>query len=62
MIFPKYDYSKEIINASRHNFCTPREEVELNLRKWDEGSTEDPSTIESNTVIKQTEEFEPPLI
>lgn len=62
MVFPETDYSKEIIDASRKAFCTPREKVEENLKKWDEGSTEDASKIQANTVIQQAEDFEAPLI
>lgn len=61
MVTPEKDYVREIIEQSREKYCHGREEVEENLKKWDEGSTEPPPK-DINQVIKQAEEFETPLI
>lgn len=61
MKFAERDYTPEIINESRKQFCTPRETVEENLKKWDEGAPES-DTAPSNQVIQEVEEFEMPLI
>ena len=63
MVFPKIDRSKEIREMSREKYCMPREDVEILLRKWDEGGLDaPPDDSETNTVIQQEEDFEMPLI
>jgi len=64
MKFPEHDYSKEIIEASRKAYCTPREKVEEMLTKWDEGAADEPAAKggKKNTVIEEETEFEMPLI
>ncbi len=61
MNYPEVDNSQEIIRLSRAAYCRPKDEVETQLRKWDEGS-EEPPPVDVNTVIKQAEAFEMPLI
>lgn len=55
------DRGKEIIRMSREKYCMPREDVEKNLKKWDEAS-EDDAPVNANDVIKQAEDFDMPLI
>jgi len=62
MVYPEHDFSTEIINESRKHYCMPRELVEEQLRRWDEASTEAPPVSDVNTVIRQVEDFEMPLI
>lgn len=62
MEFPAIDNSAEIIKESRRQFCAPREAVEENLKKWDEGGFAEEGSVVSNNVIQETEEFEVPLI
>ena len=38
---PKENYSKEIIDQSRAKYAKPRAEVEADLKKWDEGASEE---------------------
>jgi hypothetical protein len=56
---PKEDHTKEIIEASRRKYCTPRKEVEEMLMKWDEAASAPPSKEELAAV---EESFEEPLI
>jgi hypothetical protein len=56
---PTEDYTKEIIDASRRKYCTPRAEVEEMLKKWDEAASAPPSKEEIASV---EETFEEPLI
>ncbi|MDD4318937.1 MAG: type IV secretion system DNA-binding domain-containing protein [Candidatus Peribacteraceae bacterium] len=56
---PAEDYTKEIIDASRRKYCTPRKEVEEMLAKWDEAASAPPSKEE---VAMVSETFEEPLI
>jgi hypothetical protein len=60
MNYPKEDFSEQIKNISRDAYCTPREQVEENLNKWDEAD-EGPAP-QSNFVIQQEDDFEMPLI
>jgi hypothetical protein len=43
MKFPEHDYSKEILEASRKNYCTDREDVEAQLKSWDEAGANNQS-------------------
>lgn len=61
MNMPEYNHFDEILAESRKKYCTPREEVEIMLKKWDEGSTEPPPE-DVNKVIQQAEDFDVPLI
>jgi hypothetical protein len=60
MSYNEVDYSKRIIEYSRGQYCKPKEDVETNLRKWDEASDEPVEDV--NSVIKQAEDFDMPLI
>ncbi|NOS67971.1 MAG: type IV secretory system conjugative DNA transfer family protein [Candidatus Peribacteraceae bacterium] len=53
------DWSPEIIAASRRKYCLPREEVEKEMKKWDEAASAPPSKEEQAQVEEQ---FEEPLI
>lgn len=53
-----HDYTKEIIEASRRKYCTPRKAVEEMLLKWDEAASAPPSKEEA--AVEET--FEEPLI
>ncbi len=53
-----FDFTQQIIQASRDQFCTPRAEVEQMLKKWDEAG----EFNESNTGPQEVEDFEEPLI
>ncbi|MFA5829386.1 MAG: type IV secretory system conjugative DNA transfer family protein [Candidatus Gracilibacteria bacterium] len=61
MKFPEVDYTRQIIEASRKKYCNPREKVEENLKRWDEGKLDEPLP-QTNNVIQQAEDFEVPLI
>ena len=53
------DNSKAIIDQSREKYCSPKKNVEEELRKWDEAATEPPSEEELKMV---EEKFEEPII
>jgi predicted nucleic acid-binding protein len=55
-----HDYTREIIEASRRKYCTPRVEVEQMLAAWDEAASVPLSKEE--LVAAGAEEFEEPLI
>ncbi len=55
MNFPKDDLSKEIIAASRKQFCTPRKQVEELLNEWDESGQNDVQTEVDQKSGKNTE-------
>jgi hypothetical protein len=55
---PDKPFIKEIINHSRKTYCTPREDVEKLLSKWDEAG----EFTASNTAPEYEKEFEEPLI
>ncbi|PIZ73388.1 hypothetical protein COY07_02070 [Candidatus Peregrinibacteria bacterium CG_4_10_14_0_2_um_filter_43_11] len=52
------DLTDEIIALSRSKYCTPREEVEKQLSKWDEAG----EFTEENMAPDMEQEFEEPLI
>src|SRR3989344_5647956 len=52
------DCTKEIIAASRRKYCTPRNDVEVMLQKWDEAASAPPKEGE----VSVEEKFEEPLI
>lgn len=52
------DLTQQIIHASRSSFCTPREDVEKILSKWDEAG----DFSEENMAPEMEKEFEEPLI
>jgi hypothetical protein len=66
MVFPENDLTSEIMDESRKKYCTPREQVEELLTKWDEGAPEESGkqngSIHANTVIQEEPAFEMPLI
>lgn len=45
MKFPEHDYSSEILDASRTNYCRAKDEVEELINAWDEAGQ---SGIENN--------------
>jgi hypothetical protein len=53
-----HDYTKEIIDWSRSQYCIPRKNVEEMLAKWDEAASAPPKKEEMNVE----EQFEEPLI
>ena len=53
-----HDYTKQIIEWSRKQYCTPRKTVEEMLAKWDEAASSAPKKEEMNLE----EQFEEPLI
>lgn len=53
-----YDYTKQIIDWSRKTYCTPRDQVEEMLKKWDESASAPPQKED----ISPEEVFEEPLI
>lgn len=57
---PTHDYTQQIIENSRRMYCTPRAEVEEQLKKWDEAASAPPSKEE--VVESSGEAFEEPLI
>jgi len=52
------DFTKEIIENSRKKYCSPREEVEKLLSKWDEAG----DFSDDNVVPELAQPFEEPLI
>lgn len=54
----KDDYSEEIIKISRGKYATPREQVEKELKKWDEGGSEEDEILAATIEQK----FAEPLI
>lgn len=60
--YQKEDHTRAIIEASRAAYCTPRDVVEENLKKWDEGGEVDAMAPISSNVIEETPDFEMPLI
>lgn len=55
---PDADYSDEIIRLSREKYSTPREQVEIELKKWDEGGSEEDEMLAATIEQK----FAEPLI
>ncbi len=55
---PKENYSEEIIRRSREKYARPRAQVEEDLKKWDEGATEEDQALVSTIEQK----FAEPLI
>lgn len=53
-----HDLTPQIIEASRKAYCTPREDVEKLLSKWDEAG----EFTEENMAPEMEKEFEEPLI
>ncbi len=53
------DWTPQIIEWSRKNYCLPRAEVESMMKKWDEAASAPPSKEEQAQVEEQ---FEEPLI
>jgi len=43
---PTHDYSKQIIDWSRSQYCVPKKDVETMLKKWDEAASEPPKKEE----------------
>ncbi|TSC80469.1 MAG: hypothetical protein G01um101425_123 [Candidatus Peregrinibacteria bacterium Gr01-1014_25] len=56
---PEWDHSDQIIAASRRKYCTPKQEVEDMLKKWDEAASAPPKEGEIASI---EEKFEEPLI
>ncbi|MBP9718706.1 type IV secretory system conjugative DNA transfer family protein [Candidatus Gracilibacteria bacterium] len=56
--FPVDNYSDEIIKRSRERYATPREQVENDLKKWDEGAAEPDAMLAAQIEQK----FAEPLI
>lgn len=46
MKFPENDLSNEILEASRNNYCTPKNKVEALLNEWDEAGQNTPTNNE----------------
>lgn len=63
MKFPKENYVKEIIDASREKYCLPVDEVRKILDAWEEGISK-PEEIKKTKSKKQFEEpeFEIPIL
>lgn len=61
MNYPEQDLSKEILEASRAQYCQPRAAVEEALRRWDEAATEAPNE-QVNAMIQEAPDFEMPLL
>jgi hypothetical protein len=55
---PDVDYSDEIIRISRTKYARPRAEVEADMKKWDEGGSEEDSKLAESIEQK----FAEPLI
>lgn len=55
---PAIDHSDEIIRLSREKYATPREQVETELKKWDEGGSEEDEMLAATIEQK----FAEPLI
>ncbi len=55
---PEDDRTKEIIEYSRHNYCTPIDEVQKLLSKWDEAG----EFTDENVAPEIEKDFEEPLI
>jgi hypothetical protein len=62
MKYPEEDFSRQIVDASREQFCHPRDKVEEHLKKWDEGKVSEEAAGPANDVIQEAEDFEMPLI
>lgn len=52
---PKIDYSDEIIRRSRERYARPREQVETELKKWDEGGSAEDAELAASIEQKFTE-------
>ncbi|MBI2638739.1 type IV secretion system DNA-binding domain-containing protein [Candidatus Peregrinibacteria bacterium] len=55
---PKEHYAEEIVRRSREKYARPREQVEEELKKWDEGATEEDAEL----VATIEQKFAEPLI
>jgi hypothetical protein len=69
VIYPSVDHSREIIEASRAAYCTPRDKVEDMLKKWDEGKAPDGKAADQGPLTGNTgdspelaQDFDMPLI
>ncbi len=54
----EHDYTPQIIAQSRAKYCTPKAQVEENLKKWDEAASAPPKKEE----VPAEETFEEPII
>lgn len=55
---PKQDFTQEIIRRSREKYSNPRSKVEQELKKWDEGASEEDAAL----VASIEQKFAEPLI
>lgn len=58
---PKNNYTDEIIRRSRAKYATPREQVESDMKKWDE-STSAPDETLANDATNGEQKFAEPMI
>ncbi|MEK7524491.1 MAG: DUF87 domain-containing protein [Patescibacteria group bacterium] len=56
---PEFDYTNEIVKQSREKYANPREKVEQELKKWDEGGSDEDA---ANVAAAIEQKFAEPLI
>lgn len=56
---PKSDFTQQIIAQSREKYANPREMVETELKKWDEGADDDDAAVIASSLEQK---FAEPLI